>query len=90
MVIDTRKLIEDENLWIAFKRIDRNNTGQISVRLIKQAIENAGGIISDSELNEVLESFEIGKDSKINFNVFKDIMTCFNNEEAVPNVKSTP
>lgn len=35
MVIDARKLVEDENLWIAFKRIDKDNNGLISAMEIK-------------------------------------------------------
>lgn len=57
MVIDTKRLVEAENVWNAFKHFDHDNDNLISVTDFRWALEKAGAYITEEELEELVEEF---------------------------------
>jgi len=57
MVYDTKQLVEEENLWIAFKQFDTDNDDRITLTDFRGALEKVGCFLNDEEFKEVVKEF---------------------------------
>jgi len=49
MVFDVKQLVEEENLWIAFKQFDTDNDNYITIQDFKGALEQTGCFLTEEE-----------------------------------------
>lgn len=57
--LDTKKYIEDENIWVIFKEFDIDNDGIISAMDLESALNKAGCHFNNEEIQELIEEFEL-------------------------------
>lgn len=86
--IDRKRIIDEEGMWLIFKHFDINETGTIKTDELKFALEKAGCFISDGDFNEIIDEFQLKAKDGMNFEDFKDIMTCFSEENSIMVVES--
>ena len=75
MVLDAKKLLEEENIWAAFKYFDFDNDNLISISDFKDALREAGAFADTEELEEITREFSLQTDEHMDFERFKAILT---------------
>ncbi|OIR58474.1 MAG: centrin [Amphiamblys sp. WSBS2006] len=64
-----------DELQKAFRLFDKDSTGKISFANLREVALAVGGKIPDSELQEMIDEFDLDGDGEINEEEFKAIMT---------------
>jgi len=67
-------MISKENLWFAFHHFDSDHDGFISAENLIEAIHWQGRIISEEEINKMLDEAGLSRDAKLNFEEFSNFM----------------
>ncbi|CAG9320845.1 unnamed protein product [Blepharisma stoltei] len=78
--MDRKRLLDEESMWSTFKHFDVDNNGTIQVEELKFALEKAGCFISELDMVEILNEFQLKAGNGMNFGDFKEIMTCFSED----------
>jgi len=63
----SRQISNDESLREAFRVFDKNNDGYISRSELKKAMANLNEILTDEEIEEMIEEADLNGDGKINY-----------------------
>jgi Ca2+-binding EF-hand superfamily protein len=63
----SRQLSNDENLKEAFRVFDKNNDGYISRSELKKAMASLNEILTDEEVEEMIQEADLNGDGKINY-----------------------
>ena len=71
--INYQKVLNDQNLLLAFKRFDRDDDGHLTIEEMHTAMANMGSALSQEELKTLLEPFDTNADQLIDFQEFKGI-----------------
>ena len=58
---------EDEELYFAFKKFDRDNSGTISVAEIQQVLSEIGQNFSEQDIQNMIATVDANSDGNINF-----------------------
>ena len=61
--------IDFKQLREAFRSIDKNNTGLLTMKEIKDAFKEQGGVSNDN-LEEIFKNLDLDKDGRINYSEF--------------------
>mmetsp|Transcript_24174 Transcript_24174/g.42957 ORF Transcript_24174/g.42957 Transcript_24174/m.42957 type:complete len:525 (+) Transcript_24174:315-1889(+) len=93
-ILSMQDFLDEEAIWAAFKHFDtvmKNKTGSglISAEDIKSALEQNACLLTDDELVEILSHFNLTKESKLNFETYRAMIECFQ-EEASHDASFTP
>ncbi|CAG9319489.1 unnamed protein product [Blepharisma stoltei] len=78
--MDRKRLLDEESMWNTFKYFDVNSNGYIQVEELKFALEKAGCFISDLDMVDILNEFQLKAGNGMDFGEFKEIMMCFSEE----------
>lgn len=79
--LNKKALMYEEIMWEAFKIFDKKNSGKINVKDLKLALKEAGCEFSEEEFQELIAEAKLDGNSDIDFNNFKVVMSCFEEEE---------
>jgi len=71
--INYQKVLDDNTLYLAFKRFDRDDDGFLTLEEMHSAMINMGSRISQEELKTLLLPFDEDADQVISFQEFKAI-----------------
>eukprot|EP00358_Blepharisma_japonicum_P006028 CAMPEP_0202943874 /NCGR_PEP_ID=MMETSP1395-20130829/4478_1 /ASSEMBLY_ACC=CAM_ASM_000871 /TAXON_ID=5961 /ORGANISM="Blepharisma japonicum, Strain Stock R1072" /LENGTH=353 /DNA_ID=CAMNT_0049641915 /DNA_START=224 /DNA_END=1281 /DNA_ORIENTATION=+ len=77
-----KKIMDEEGMWAVFNHFDSGHTGTISLENLKFALIKAGCFISDNDFEEIVKEFELKAGKNMNYEEFKEIMTCFSEENS--------
>lgn len=69
LVNNITKEIDFKQLREAFRAIDKNNTGLLTMKEIKEAFKEQGGSTLDN-LDEIFKNLDMDKDGMINYSEF--------------------
>jgi calcium-dependent protein kinase len=75
--LDFKQILDDEIIWGAFSFFDTDRDGCITTSEIEGALIRAGCELSQEELNEVFEAFDLNSDRYIDFEEFKEMLKSF-------------
>lgn len=76
-----KKIIMDqENLWNAFKMFQIEKNGKISLKNLNLVLKKAGCEFTEEEFKELVSGAQIDENFDIDFDNFKVIMECFDEE----------
>ncbi|OMJ67872.1 hypothetical protein SteCoe_34848 [Stentor coeruleus] len=78
--LGNKALVDEEVMWEAFKIYDKKNSGKINVKDLKYALNIAGCEFTEDEFQELISEAKLDDNSDIDFDNFKIIMTCFEEE----------
>jgi calmodulin len=67
LVLASQQISNDENLKEAFRVFDKNNDGYISRSELKKAMANLNEILTDEEVEEMIQEADLNGDGKINY-----------------------
>lgn len=79
--LNKKALLNEEVMWEAFKIFDKKNQGKINVKELSLALKEAGCEFSNEEFQELIAEAKLDENSDIDFENFKIIMNCFEEEE---------
>jgi len=88
-ILSMQDFLDEEAIWAAFKHFDTTGSGLISAEDIKSALEQNACLLTDDELVEILSHFNLTKESKLNFETYRAMIECFQ-EEASHDASFTP
>jgi calcium-dependent protein kinase len=74
-MIDSKKSITKDRLWVAFKHFSIDQSDHISIGSLKEAMARSGREIPESELKEMLDEVDIDKTGQITFDQFCALFT---------------
>lgn len=78
--LSKKELMNGEVMWEAFKIFDTNNKGKINISDLSSALTRAGCEFTDVEFHELIAEAKLDENADIDFENFKIIMTCFDEE----------
>lgn len=84
--IERKFFFEDNNLQIAFKRFDVDDTGFITTRNIKECFARFGYQISNDDIKGIIGDFDIKHDGKISLEEFVMMMKSEGTDKRIRNV----
>lgn len=76
--LDRKKMLDEDNLWVAFRFFDSENVGKLTLRSIHASLIRAGCEVSEDDIQSIREEFGIGEDDFVDFESFKRIMIIMN------------
>jgi Ca2+-binding EF-hand superfamily protein len=76
--LNRRAMLEEENLWVAFRYFDIDNRGTLTLASIQSTLAGAGCEVSEKDMQSIREEFKIGKDDSVDFERFRLIMVIMN------------
>jgi Ca2+-binding EF-hand superfamily protein len=76
--LDRRAMLDEENLWVAFRYFDIDNTGNLTLASIQGTLAGAGCQVSAKDMLSIREEFKIGEDDSVDFERFRQIMVIMN------------
>lgn len=76
--LDRRNMLDEENLWIAFRYFDTENTGKLNLATIQASLIMKGCEVSDEDIQSIREEFGISADDTVSFEDFSRIMIVMN------------
>jgi len=79
--LDRRKFLDEEVMYMAFKHMDMDNDGFITVRDLKGLMEASGEELSAVELEAMILEFAL--DGRVGFAEFRTMMEAFESEAPV-------
>ena len=82
-ILSKKALMNEEVMWEAFKIFDTKNVGKINIADLKSALERAGCNFGQEEFDELIAEAQLDENSDIDFENFKIIMSCFEEEKEV-------
>jgi calcium-dependent protein kinase len=85
--LDRRKFLDEEIMYMAFKHMDTDNDGFITVRDLKGIMEAAGEQLSVVELEAMISEF--AQDGRVGFAEFRTMMEAFESEAPVLSVRGS-
>eukprot|EP00358_Blepharisma_japonicum_P002185 CAMPEP_0202955304 /NCGR_PEP_ID=MMETSP1395-20130829/51696_1 /ASSEMBLY_ACC=CAM_ASM_000871 /TAXON_ID=5961 /ORGANISM="Blepharisma japonicum, Strain Stock R1072" /LENGTH=484 /DNA_ID=CAMNT_0049671735 /DNA_START=196 /DNA_END=1650 /DNA_ORIENTATION=+ len=77
-----KRVLDDEAMWAVFNHFDITHSGTISLDNLKFALEKAGCFISEADFEEIVNEFELKAGKDMDYEEFKEIMTCFSEEHS--------
>ena len=72
--LDSKFFMDRENLWNIFKYFDVDNTNYIDIGNLKEILARNGRAISDNDIQQMIQEYDITKDGKISFEEFQMMM----------------
>ena len=72
--ISIKTILTHEKLEALFRQFDVDNTNEITVENIKEAMSKLGKNISDADLEEIMKKHDVSGDRAISFDEFKEMM----------------
>ncbi len=72
--ISIHTILTHEKLDALFRQFDVDNTNEITVDNIKEAMSKLGKEITDAELEEIMKEHDVSGDRAISFDEFKEMM----------------
>jgi len=84
--MDKKNYITKERLWAGFKHFDVDNTNEITVSNIREALARAGRKISDDDIKKMIKEVDLTKDGKISFDEFVHLMREGENEAIIEEI----
>lgn len=79
--LNKKALRNGELIWEAFNIFDKKGMGKINLKDLDGALKQAGCEFSEEEFKDLISEAKIDENSDINFENFKVIMACFEEEE---------
>jgi len=83
--MNKKALMNEELMWEAFIYYDKGNTGRINAKNLKTALEKAGCEFGEGEFEDIVAGAGIVPESDIDYDHFKVILSCFEEENEVLN-----
>lgn len=72
-----------------FKSFDIHNQARLSVKELRQALDRAGCCLNDEEFNDIKTEFKLKIGDYMDFEIFRNIMMCFSEENSEKNSLNT-
>mmetsp|Transcript_34179 Transcript_34179/g.59778 ORF Transcript_34179/g.59778 Transcript_34179/m.59778 type:complete len:296 (-) Transcript_34179:19-906(-) len=88
--LDRKNMLDEENLWVAFRFFDIENTGKLTLSTIQSSLIRAGCEVSEDDIQKIREEFGIGPDDFVDFDNFKRIMIIMNSSSPAVSEMSSP
>ena len=79
--LDRKKFLTEEVMYMAFKHMDMDNDGFITVKDLKFVIEGSGETVSEEEVQEIIGEFASEGHMQISFEEFRRMMEGENHTE---------
>lgn len=76
--LDSKQMIDEANLWVAFKYFDVDNTGHLTLASIHSSLIRAGCEVSEEDMEYIRAEFRLSHDDYIDFERFQQIMLLIN------------
>lgn len=76
--LDRKKMLDEENLWQAFRFFDIENAGKLTLSDIQASLIRVGCDVSEEDIQHIRTEFGIGEDDSVDFKNFKRIMVIMN------------
>ena len=86
--LSKKALMNEEVMWEAFKIFDSDNTGKINLKSLNSALNKAGCEFTQQEFDELIAEAQIDENSDIDYENFKIIMSCFEEESEILSVNT--
>ena len=78
--INRKALLEAEAVWEAFKAFANPQTGKMHISGLREALSFIGCESSDDEFKELMSSIHLDSDSNLDFENFRLLLRCFEEE----------
>mmetsp|Transcript_18632 Transcript_18632/g.33671 ORF Transcript_18632/g.33671 Transcript_18632/m.33671 type:complete len:565 (+) Transcript_18632:147-1841(+) len=76
--LDSKQMLDESNLWIAFKYFDSENTGKLTLSSIHASLIRAGCEVSEEDIDYIKSEFGLNEEDSIGFDSFQRIMVMIN------------
>ena len=83
-MISSKKVVTEERLEKAFKIFDKDNSGKLSVKEIKNVF---GG--TEQQWKQVIDEIDLNKDGEVDFGEFKIMMVKMNKNQIIQRKKTS-
>jgi calcium-dependent protein kinase len=68
--IEVKHVLTEEKLWAVFKYFDIDNSGFITSQNLKEAFAKTGKVITDKDIERIMENHSIEKTGSLSFHEF--------------------
>jgi calcium-dependent protein kinase len=76
--LDRRAILDEDNLWVAFKYFDLENSGRLTLTSIHASLIQAGCKVTEEDIESISTEYNISLKDFLDFNDFKRIMVVMN------------
>lgn len=83
-------MLEEDNLWVAFKYFDAETHGKITLDDIHSSLLGSGCEVSHQDIEDISREFGLASKDCIDFNCFKQIMKKINDFTPLTTEKPSP
>jgi Ca2+-binding EF-hand superfamily protein len=88
--LDRREILDEENLWIAFKYFDVDCLGKLTITNIHDSLVRTGCEVSAEDISYISAEFGIGQSDSVDFESFSRIMLGINSLSPSTSEDSSP
>ena len=85
--LNKKALLNEESMWEAFKFFDVKNCGKINKNDMESALKKAGCEFTSEEFIELIAQAKLESNTDINFENFKIILSCFEEDNNIKEVR---
>jgi calcium-dependent protein kinase len=88
--LDRKAILDEDNLWIAFKYFDLENSGKLTLSNIHTSLIQAGCNVTEEDIEFICTEYNISQSDFVDFNNFKRIMVVMNTMSPYASEKASP